>query len=62
MQRAREKLEAEIEKLEAEIAALQEKMCDPAISSNSKKLRELDEQVQADQAALDEAYDAWSEL
>ena len=62
VQRAREKLEAEIEKLEAEIAALQEKMCDPAISSNSKKLRELDEQVQADQAALDEAYDAWSEL
>lgn len=61
-QRKIEQLESRIAELEDEIEEIQQKMCDPKILSNSKKLTELDNKQKDAQTELDQAYEEWGQL
>ncbi len=57
-----EKLENRIEELEKLIEELHEKMCEPEILADVKKLSDFDEKIQILQAELDDLYEKWAEL
>ena len=60
--RKQEQLEAEIAQLEADIAALEEQMASPEMSTDYERLREMQDEIDALNSKLEEAYAAWGEL
>jgi len=61
-ERERQRIESTIDSLEKEIKEIQEEMCKPALLSDSKALRELDEKLKACQEELDFVYEEWLNL
>ena len=61
-ERERQRIESTIDSLEKEIKEIQEEMCKPALLSDSKALRELDEKLMACQEELDFVYEEWLNL
>ena len=60
--RRKAKLEEDIEKTEQEIEDIQQKMCEPEVLQDHRKLNDYSERLDEAKSTLDDLYEEWMSI